>query len=142
MTGGGWATLVANGLRRFRAALPAGAPPGATFALSPDSAATLTRDPDALLVDVREKGELDNTGTVRGAVHLPCSELDSKADPASPTHEPGLDGSKRLVLFCVSGRRAALAANRLRAMGYSRVEHVAGGGFDAMKKAGVPVSRR
>lgn len=111
----------------------------ATPAVSPEAAVKLAADPDVLLVDVREQGELDKAGRVEGAVHVPRSHLEFKADPASPMHEPGLDGAKRLVLFCASGKRAALAANTLKAMGFARVEHVAGGGFDALKKAGARV---
>ncbi len=108
----------------------------ATPPLSPEEGAKLASDSDILLVGVREQGELDKAGTVHGAVHVPRSHLEFKADPASPMHERGLDGGKRLVLFCASGKRAALAAKALRNMGYPRVEHVTGSGFDALKKAG------
>ena len=111
----------------------------ATPGISPDAAVKLASDPDVLLVDVREQGELDKAGRLESAVHLPRSHLEFKADPASPMHEPGLDGAKRLVLFCASGKRAAMAASRLKDMGFTRVEHVTGGGFDALKKAGASV---
>ena len=113
----------------------------ATPALSPEDGAKLANKPDVLLVDVREQGELDKSGTVQGSVHVPRSHLEFKADPASPMHERGLDAGKCLVLFCASGKRAALAAKTLKDMGYSCVKHVTGGGFDALKKAGAPIIR-
>ncbi len=107
--------------------------------LTPQQAALLAGDPDVQLVDVREQAELDRSGRIRGAVHAPRGLLEFKADPASPMHEPLLASGRRLVLFCAAGSRAALAAQTLQAMGVDRVEHVSGGGFEAMKAAGAPV---
>ena len=108
----------------------------ATEQVSPEQAAKMVGDPDVLLVDVREQVELDKTGTIQGAVHVPRGLLEFKADPESPMHERGLSSGRRLVLFCASGGRAALAAKTLKDLGVDRVAHVHGGGFDAIKKAG------
>lgn len=107
--------------------------------LTPQQAAALVGDPDVQLVDVREQAELDRGG-IAGAVHVPRGLLEFKADPASPMHLPTLASGKRLVVFCAGGGRAALAAQTLQGMGIARVEHVAGGGFEAMKAAGAPLA--
>ena len=47
-----------------------------------------------------------------------------------------LSSGKRLVTYCASGARAALAAKTLADMGVTRVAHVHGGGFEALRAAG------
>lgn len=100
-------------------------------------AVKLARDPNVVFVDVREGEELQKTGKVQGAVHVPRGFLEFQADPTSPTHKPELGGGKKLVLYCGSGNRSALAAKALKEMGITKVAHVAGG-FPALQQAGVP----
>ncbi|MHB2205344.1 rhodanese-like domain-containing protein [Methylobacterium sp. CM6257] len=108
--------------------------------LSAEEALARLGQPDTVLVDVREGEELAKTGKIAGAVHVPRGFLEFQADPASPTHKAELAGDKRLVLYCASGNRSALAAKALRDMGLTSVAHVAGG-FSALEKAGGSVER-
>lgn len=103
--------------------------------LSGEDAVKLGGDPNVVFVDVREGEELDKSGKLKGAVHVPRGFLEFQADPGSPTHKPELGGGKRLVLYCASGNRSALAAKTLKELGVSNVAHVAGG-FPALQKAG------
>lgn len=105
--------------------------------LSGELAVKLVGDPNVVFVDVREGEELQKTGKVQGAVHVPRGFLEFQADPTSPTHKPELGGGKKLVLYCGSGNRSALGARSLREMGISNVAHVAGG-FPALQQAGAP----
>ncbi|MDT7953299.1 MAG: rhodanese-like domain-containing protein [Acetobacteraceae bacterium] len=109
--------------------------------LAPEQAAKLAGDADTVFVDVRDATEREKTGTVKGAVHAPRAFLEFMADPASERHLPELSSGKRLVLFCASGGRSALAAKTLKDMGYEKVAHVAGG-FGALAKAGAPTEHR
>ena len=106
--------------------------------LSAEDAVKLVGDPGVVLVDVREGEELQKTGKVRGAVHVPRGFLEFHADPTSPSHKAELGGGKRLVLYCGSGSRSALAARALKEMGIDNVAHVAGG-FGALKQAGAAI---
>lgn len=106
--------------------------------LTAEDALKLIGDPDVAFVDVREGEELQKTGKVQGAVHVPRGFLEFQADPFSPSHKPELGGGKRLVLYCASGNRSALGAKSLKEMGIGNVAHVAGG-FTALKQAGAPV---
>ncbi len=103
--------------------------------LSADAAVKLMDDPDVVFVDVRETDERRKTGNLKGAVHAPRGFLEFYADPDSPTHVKALSSGKRLVLYCASGNRSALAATTLKSMGIANVSHVAGG-FPALQKAG------
>lgn len=105
--------------------------------LSGADAAKLVRDPNVVFVDIRESDELQKTGTLKGALHVPRGLLEFQADPTSPTHKPELGGGKKLVLYCGSGGRSALAAKALTEMGMTNVAHVAGG-FPALQQAGAP----
>lgn len=107
--------------------------------MSAEEAVGLLGDSNIVFVDLREPEELQKPGKLRGAVHVPRGLLEFQVDPASPTHNPELAGGKRLVLFCGSGSRSALAAKSLKDMGVDKVVHVAGG-FPALQKAGAPTA--
>ncbi len=111
----------------------------AVTTISPDDAKALTALPDVIFLDVREPGELQENGTIEGAVHAPRGLLEFHADPDSPYHNKGIDGAKRIVIYCATGGRSALAAKTLVDMGFENVCHVAGG-LNAWKEGGNPVS--
>ena len=55
-------------------------------------------------------------------------------------HKPELLQADRIILYCASGRRSALAAQRLQAMGIGSVSHIAGG-IRAWIEAGGEIER-
>ena len=74
-----------------------------------------------VLVDVRESEEWD-AGHIPGAKHVPRGYLESRIEGAVP------DRDQRVVLYCASGQRSALAANTLREqLGYENVASMNGG---------------
>ena len=74
-----------------------------------------------VLVDVRESEEWD-AGHIPGAKHVPRGYLESRIEGAVP------DRGQRVVLYCASGQRSALAANTLREqLGYENVASMNGG---------------
>ena len=105
--------------------------------LTVDQVAAELERGDALLVDLREPGELAQ-GSIPGAVHAPRGMLEFWADPTSAYHRAEFDPSRRVFLHCASGGRSALAADTLQEMGYTNVAHL-DGGFNAWKAAGRPV---
>lgn len=92
----------------------------------------------ALLVDLREPGELAETGRIPGSVNVPRGMLEFRADPTSPYHQEGFDPDRRIILHCATGGRSALAAAALADMGYTNVAHL-DGGFKAWAATGRPV---
>lgn len=93
---------------------------------------------DVIFIDVREQVERDKTAGIRGSVHVPRGFLEFRVDPDSPMHDKAIDGGKRLVLYCATGGRSALAAKTLMDMGFPNVCHIAGG-ITAWNEAGGPV---
>lgn len=92
-----------------------------------DEARAHLDDPDVAFVDVRDRPELDETGTIPGAVHASRGLLEFHVDPGSPYHLDVFDSGKELVFVCKSGGRSALAARRAQEMGVGRVASLAGG---------------
>ena len=80
------------------------------------------------LIDIREINELENSGRVEGARHIPRGMLEVYLDPNSPIFQNGqLDKNKEIVLFCAGGVRSALAVKSLKDMGYVKISHIEGG---------------
>ena len=93
-----------------------------------DEAYRMVENKNCNLIDIRESNELENTGSVEGASHIPRGMLEVYLDPNSPIFQNGkIDQNKEFVLFCAGGVRSALAAKSLKDMGYQKVSHIDGG---------------
>jgi len=100
-----------------------------------DEALKLSNEGMCNLIDIREKGELDQTGRVEKSNHIPRGMLEFWLDPDSPYFKNGkLDMNKEMVLFCAGGLRSALAAKALKEMGFEKVSHI-DGGFAAISQS-------
>ena len=96
--------------------------------ISVDEARKLFVNNNCNLIDVREINELENSGKVQGAHHIPRGMLEVYLDPNSPVFQNGqLDQDKEFILFCAGGVRSALAVKSLRDMGYQKISHIEGG---------------
>jgi rhodanese-related sulfurtransferase len=102
--------------------------------ISVHDALTMVSDDKAVFVDAREAGERAQ-GTIPGSIHAPRGFLEFIADPQGPMHKPELASGKRIVVFCASGGRSALASKTLVNMGLKNVANMAGG-IAAWKEAG------
>jgi rhodanese-related sulfurtransferase len=91
-------------------------------------------DPEVVLADVRETIERDREGLIPGSIHVPRGLLEFHADPESPVHISEMRPDRRIILYCGTGGRSALAAKTLRDMGYGDVASLAGG-YEAWKAA-------
>ena len=103
--------------------------------INPDQAFKLVQANNCNLIDIREIDELQNSGRVEGANHIPRGMLEVYLDPSSPIFQNGqLDKNKEFVLFCAGGVRSALAVKSLKEMGYEKISHI-DGGFAAMSNS-------
>lgn len=107
--------------------------------LSPEAAAAELAQGDVVLVDLREPAERVATGEIPGAIAIPRGMLEFHADAASPYHREEFDPAKRVMLYCASGGRSALAGAALRDLGYESVAHI-DGGIRGWTAAGLEVS--
>src|SRR5215211_756613 len=75
----------------------------------------------AVIVDVREQHEYEEAH-LPGAKHVPRGHLESRIEGSAP------DKAARVILYCASGSRSALAAKTMEdLLGYSNVESMTGG---------------
>ena len=88
-----------------------------------------------VVLDVREQVEWEHH--IAGAVQIPRGVLEAMADPSSPRHNPALDPTGRVIVYCRSGARSALATLTLKTMGYEKAANL-DGGFAAWADAGLP----
>jgi rhodanese-related sulfurtransferase len=102
-----------------------------------DKAALLLEDPNTVFVDIRDVRELEREGVIPGAFHAPRGMLEFWVDPDSPYYKTVFGEGKRLILYCASAWRSALATETLQKMGVPNVCHLEGG-FGAWKKAQLP----
>ena len=123
-----------------RAAEMVAAANAAVDQLSVEEAMPLVGRADVQFVDVRDSAELATQGKIPGAVHATRGMLEFYADPSSPAHKPELASGKRLILYCGSGGRSALAAKTLKDMGVDKVVNLVGG-FGAWQQAGGEIER-
>ena len=88
-----------------------------------------------VLMDVREQDEFA-AGHLPGAIHASRGMLEFKLSGNPELSSRDL----KIVLYCKTSGRAALAACTLHDMGYLNVKSIAGG-FDAWAAAGKPVAK-
>ena len=55
----------------------------------------LIAEGNTLVVDVRDAPEVQQSGKVAGALHVPRGMLEFRADPEVPSHDPHFDRIKR-----------------------------------------------
>ena len=92
------------------------------------------RDAD-VLIDVREESEFA-AGHVPGAIHASRGMLEFKLSGTPALQARDL----KVVLYCKTSGRAALAAAAMQEMGYLNVSSIAGG-YDGWVAAGKPVAK-
>lgn len=79
----------------------------------------LQNEKNFVLVDVREPGELVETGFIPGAANIPMGQIVQKLS--------SLPKTGKLILYCRTGRRSAETANFLVGKGYQNVYNLEGG---------------
>ncbi len=85
------------------------------------------------LIDVREDNEWA-AGHAAGAIHLGRGIIERDIESKVPQKDA------RIVLYCGSGARSALAADSIMKLGYTNVSSLAGG-MGAYKAAGLPIEK-
>ena len=65
---------------------------------------------DAFVIDVREDEEIFETGTIKGAVHLPMMTV--------PNNLNKIPKDREIYILCRSGRRSYEVASYLNELGY------------------------
>jgi rhodanese-related sulfurtransferase len=107
--------------------------------ITPAQARAMIAQGNALVVDVRDAAEVEQSGKIAGAMHVSRGLLEFRADPESPTHDKNFAKDKNVIVYCGSGGRAALSGKLLKDFGYERVFNL--GGFKDWAAAGGEVEK-
>ena len=97
-------------------------------------------NPETLLIDVQDAGDVAACGIIPGAVPVSLGMLAIRADQELPEQyrDPRLqDRSRPVIVTCGAGGQAALGAYQLQQMGFANVAFI-DGGMQAWKDAGLP----
>jgi rhodanese-related sulfurtransferase len=107
--------------------------------ISPAQAQELIAKGNALVVDVRDAPEVEQSGKVAGAVHVSRGMLEFRADPESPYHDTQFAKDKTVILYCASGGRSALSGKALKELGYAEVYNM--GAFKDWAESGGAIDK-
>jgi rhodanese-related sulfurtransferase len=107
--------------------------------ISPQQAQDLIAKGNVVVVDVRDGPEVEQSGKVAGAVHIPRGMVEFRADPESPYYDKNFAKDKPVILYCAAGGRAALSGQALKEMGYAEVYNM--GGFKDWAEAGGSIDK-
>ncbi|HEX2722854.1 MAG TPA: rhodanese-like domain-containing protein [Gemmatimonadaceae bacterium] len=114
MTHKSGAQLIAEAKTRIREVTP-------QEAMSDDS-------DNIVFFDCREPQEY-NLGHIPGAVFIPRGQMETKIEAVIPR-------DRKVVIYCATGNRSALAAETMMQMGYGDVASMAGGFRDWVEAGG------
>lgn len=89
---------------------------------------------EQLILDVRSPEEYAE-GHVPGAINIPHDQLNSRVA------EIGSHKNKEVVLYCRSGKRAAMAADILHSAGFSKLLHLEGDMYGWSGNHKLPVAK-
>lgn len=108
--------------------IDAGAEAASVATVSVEELADLVEAGKVLLVDVRTPGEFDET-RMPGALNAPVETFDPAAIPQ--------EAERETILYCRSGRRSGIAAEKLTEQWGTQVRHL-DGGILAWRDKGMP----
>jgi len=74
--------------------------------ITPEQAKEMMAKGNTLVIDVRDMPEVEKSGKVAGAVHVPRGMLEFRADPETPYYDNNFDKHKTIILYCASGGRS------------------------------------
>jgi rhodanese-related sulfurtransferase len=109
-------------------------PPQAREAALEEVQKLITAHPDIGILDVRTADEVADLGRLPGAKHLDFFS-EKFADELTKL---GLDPAKPCIVYCALGGRARRAAGLMAQAGFKDII-LPSGGFNAWKKAGMPI---
>lgn len=78
----------------------------------------------AVVIDVRDQDEIDDSGLIENALHIPSGELSE--DPEAFLDELPEDKAETIVVHCAAGVRARGAADELAELGFEEVYYLDG----------------
>ena len=95
--------------------------------IDPSDAIKFHDDKINLFIDIRDIREIQKSGRILGAKHVPRCMLEFWIDPKSPYHKPFFNDDVRFIFYCASDWRSALATQTANNIGLLNTAHLLGG---------------
>ena len=80
-----------------------------------------------LFIDIRDIREIQKSGRILGAKHVPRGMLEFWIDPRSPYHKEFFNDDLNFIFYCASDWRSALATKTANKIGLLNASHLVGG---------------
>ncbi|XP_003485535.1 thiosulfate sulfurtransferase/rhodanese-like domain-containing protein 3 isoform X3 [Bombus impatiens] len=93
-------------------------------------------DSSVLIIDVREKEEIDETGKLPGSIHIPMGDVAntlsslSEKDFKERFKKEKPSKNTKIILSCRSGKRSGMVQEEIRKLGYENAYNYVGGWLD------------
>ena len=95
--------------------------------IDPSDAIKFHDDKINLFIDIRDIREIQKSGRILGAKHVPRCMLEFWIDPKSPYHKPFFNDDVRFIFYCAYDWRSALATQTANNIGLLNTAHLLGG---------------
>ena len=100
----------------------------------------LHNEGETIFIDLRDIRELEKTGKIKNAKHVPRGMLEFWIDPRSPYHRNYFDAKNKFIFYCASGWRSSLSTRTAFEMGLNNVLNLENGFDDWINQNG-PVEK-
>ncbi|XP_003398960.1 thiosulfate sulfurtransferase/rhodanese-like domain-containing protein 3 isoform X5 [Bombus affinis] len=93
-------------------------------------------DSSVLIIDVREKEEIDETGKLPGSIHIPMGDVAntllsfSEKDFKERFKKEKPTKNTKIILSCRSGKRSGMVQEEIQKLGYENAYNYVGGWLD------------
>ncbi|XP_043594754.1 thiosulfate sulfurtransferase/rhodanese-like domain-containing protein 3 isoform X1 [Bombus pyrosoma] len=93
-------------------------------------------DSSVLIIDVREKEEIDETGKLPGSIHIPMGDVAntllslSEKDFKERFNKEKPSKNTKIILSCRSGKRSGMVQEEIQKLGYENAYNYVGGWLD------------
>ncbi|XP_077279544.1 rhodanese domain-containing protein CG4456 isoform X2 [Temnothorax americanus] len=99
------------------------------------------KDPNTLIVDIREPSEISETGALPGSIHIPMGDVRNVFENFSEEEfrekygKPKPTTDTKIIFSCRSGKRSASMRQTMQNIGYARAHHYPGGWLEWEEKS-------
>ena len=104
--------------------------------LEVDEAIKIHPNTNNLFIDVRDIREIQKSGRILGAKHVPRCMLEFWIDPESPYHKKFFNNDYNFIFYCASDWRSALSTLSANEIGLLNTCHLVGGFNKWLEKKG------
>ena len=100
------------------------------------NALKLHKEGETIFIDLRDVRELEKSGKIKNAKHVPRGMLEFWIDPRSPYYKEYFNAKNKYIFYCASGWRSSLSSKTALDMGLTNVLNLEKGIDDWIKHNG------